>query len=253
LGLGVGIERFDAEASDVIRARQCPFVPLSNENIVNNLFNLDSITFNFFAGRFEHDRIFSGDDTRASLVAVSDSGGSSFNINFAVEDQNINPILERSTEFDFAGGGNFVLVEPGGGGIHPIVLDQNGVLSDRLTAGIIASTLLQAENVDQAGLTGAGFFAFMRTYDAALDQDRINTLGRANAASAGDSFRPTYNAALLGAVINGQIVRAPLYDLIGVGQQNAKRRSAIDAAAVFINIDPALNEILTASNIEYQE
>jgi hypothetical protein len=250
LGLGVGIERFDASAPVVLRARVCPFLPLPNENIVNNLSNLNSITFNFFNGLFQHDRIFRGDDIRASLVAVSNSGGSSFNINFEFPDENVDPTAERTSDFNVSGGGNFVLVEPGGGGIHPIVLDQDGVLSNRLNASIMASTLLQTDNVDQAGLTGAQFFDYMKTHDALLEINRVNTFGRANVASQGDSFRPDFDGARLDAVIEGNIVRGALYDLFGPGTEDSKRRDAVDTAAVFVDIDPALGEILTATNIQ---
>jgi hypothetical protein len=123
-------------------------------------------------------------------------------------------------------------------------------MSNRLIAGIMASTLLQTTNVDQAGLNGIGFFNYMRTHDAVLDQSRINTLGRANAASQGDSFRPEFDGARLDTVIEGKIVRGALYDLFGPGQEDSKRRNAIDTAAVFVNIDSTLLEILTATNID---
>jgi hypothetical protein len=251
LGLGVGIERFDGQPEVLTtRARTCPsnFVP--NENIVNNLFNVDEITFNFFNGLFQHDRIFSGDDVNASLVAVGDNAGMTFNLNFEHSDENTSPIEERRSDFNVAGGGNFVFVEPGTGGIHPVVLDQDGIITDRLSAGIMASTLLQPANNDQAELTGAQFFDYMKTHDAVLSQDRINALGRANAATQGDSFRPDFDGARIDTVINGIIVRGPLYDLFGPGTQESKRRTAVDAAAVFVNIDNVLNEILTATNIE---
>jgi len=250
-GLGVGIERFDGQPELLTtRARVCStnFVP--NENIVDTLSNVGEITFNFFNGLFQHDRIFSGNDVNASLVAVGNNAGMTFNINFEVPDENISPTLERTSDFNVSGGANFVLVEEGTGGIHPVVLDQNGVMSNRLIAGIMASTLLQTSNVDQEGLSGVGFFNFLKTYDASLSQDRINALGRANAAAEGDSFRPEFDGARLDAVINGHIVRTALYDLFGPGTEESKRRNAIDAAAVFVNIDRNLDEILTATNIE---
>lgn len=252
LGLGVGVERFDAQPQ-LLRARICPTNFVSNENIVNTLSNVGEITFNFFSGLFQHDRIFPGDDVNASLVAVGNNEGATFNINFAVQNANIDPTLSRESDFNVAGGGNMVLVEEGTGGIHPVVLDQNGVLSDRLTAGIMASTLLQPANVDQEDLTGAEFFDYMTTHDAALDQNRTNALGRANVAAQGDSFRPDSDGARIDAVINGVIVRGPLFDILGEGDEDSKRKNAIDTAAIFINIDPTLNEILTASNIEDQQ
>jgi hypothetical protein len=251
LGLGVGIERFDGQPELLrLRARTCPtnFVP--NENIVNTLSNVEKITLNLFNGRFEHDRIFSGDDTNASLVAISGDAGVEFDLNFEFPDENIDPTLERTSEYNMAGGGNIVLVQAGTGGIHPVVLDQDGVITNRLSASIMASTLLQTDNVDVAGLSGAAFFDYFKTHDATLAQDRINALGRANAASQGDSFRPEFDGALLDTVISGIIVRGALYDLFGPGEEESKRRNAIDTAAVFVNIDSDLGEILTATNIE---
>src|SRR5438477_1451293 len=174
----------------------------------------------------------------------------SFNVNFETQDENINPTLERTSDFNVSGGANFALIEEGIGGIHPVVLDQSGVMSNRLIAGVMASTLLQADNIDQEGLTGIEFFNYFKTYDAVQSQDRINALGRANVASQGDSFRPEFDAARLDAVIDGQIVRGALYDLFGPGLEDSKRRDAIDTAAVFVNIDATLNEILTATNIQ---
>ncbi len=251
LGLGVGIERFDGQPEVLtVRARTCPtnFVP--NENIVDTLSNVSNITFNFLNGRFEHDRIFSGDNVNASLVAVGNNEGMTFDLNFEVDGENVDVTLERTSDFNVAGGGNMVLVSEGVGGIHPVVLDQNGVITDRLSAGVMASTLLEPDNVDVTGLTAAEFFDYFTTHDALLSQDRINTLGRANAASQGDSFRPGFDGARIDTVINGNIVRGPLYQLLGSGDQNSQRQDAIDVAAVFVNIDGRLNEILTATNIE---
>lgn len=254
LGLGVGIERFDGQPELLtLRARTCPtnFVP--NENIVNTLNNVGDITFNFLNGRFAHDRIFSGDEVDASLVAVGNVPGADFNLNFEFPNENIDPVLRRISDFNIAGGGNFVLVEPGTGGIHPVVLDESAQLSDRLTAGIFASTLLQENNVDQSGLTGAEFFDYFKTYDAVLDVDRDNAIGRANAASEGDSFRTAADPARIGLVADGSIIRGQLYDLIGAGDEDSKRNSAIETAAVFVTIDSALNEVLTAAIMPDQD
>lgn len=250
LGLGVGIERFDGQPELLVRGRTCPTNFIPNENIVNTLNNVDEITFRFLNGRFEHDRIFSGDDVNASLVAIGNNTGIQFNLDFQLPDENVNPTLQRVSDFNVAGGGNMVLVEQGTGGIHPIVLDQDGFITDRLNAGIMASTLLQVANVDTNGLSGAQFFDYMKTHDALLEFARQNTFGRANVASQGDSFRPEFDGARLDTVSNGIIIRGALYDLFGPGTEESKRRNAVDMAAAFINIDPSLNEILTATNIE---
>jgi hypothetical protein len=186
----------------------------------------------------------------ASLVAIGNTEDIRFNLNFELPDENISPELERTSDFNVAGGGNIVLVEPGTGGIHPVVLDQDGVLTDRLSSSVMASTLLQEENVDQAGLDGAQFFDYIKTHDALVEIDRVNTFGRANVASQGDSFRPDFDGARFDTVVNGGIIRSVLYDLFGPGMEDSKRRDAIDTAAVFVDIDPVLGEVLTATNIQ---
>ncbi len=250
LGLGVGVERFDGCCDEVLRGRVCPVDFTPNANIVNTLNNVEKITFNFLNGEFQHDRIFSGDDTNASLVAVGNNTGMEFDLTFQLPDENISPTLQRSSDYNIAGGGNIVLIQPGSTGVHPIVLDQDGVITNRLSASIMASTLLQQPNESVEGLTGADFFEYFKTHDAILAQNRINAIGRANAASQGDSFRPEFDGARLDAVINGIIVRGALYDLFGEGQEDSKRRNAIDSAAVFVNISSNFGEILTATNIE---
>lgn len=250
LGLGVGIERFDGQLVPEVRERRCPTFFVPNVNIVNTLSNVSDITFNFLNGRFQHDRIFPGDDINASLVAVGNNTGIRFNLDFENPNENLNPTIERTTDFDVAGGANFVLIQPGVGGVQPIVLDEDGVLSSRLSAGMMASTLLQPANIDVFGLTGSQFFTYMNTADALLDVNRNNAIGRANAASQGDSFRPEFDNIRIGTVSNAAIIRSAAYDIIGAGQQDSKRSAAVDTGAVFVNIDPALNEIITATNIE---
>src|SRR5207248_9539797 len=44
------------------------------------------------------------------------------------------------------------------------------------------------------------------------------TSGRANAASQGDSFRPEFDNIRVDTVANGVILRGPVYDIIGAGQ-----------------------------------
>ncbi len=249
LGLGVGIERFYGEAS-VVRARNCPDNFIPNANIVNNLSNVEDITFRLFNGRFEHDRIFSGDDTNASLLAVSSAA--TFELDFEFPDENIDPALMRESDFNIAGGGNIVLVRPGQvGGIQPIVLDFAGELSARLDAGIMASTLLQPDNVDVADLTGTEFFDYISTQDASdATTTRDNTFGRANAATQGDSFRPESDNIRVDTVSGDSIIRIKTFDIIGVGQQTSKTLAAIDAAAVFADIDTNLDQIVTVTNMQ---
>jgi hypothetical protein len=248
-GLGVGIERFYGQAA-LLRARNCPtnFVP--NDNIVNNLSNVEDITFRFLNGLFEHDRIFSGDDMNASLLAVSSTA--TFALDFELPDENVDPALSRESNFNVAGGGNIVLIRPGEvGGLQPIVLDVAGDLSLLLSAGIMASTLLQPDNVDVSDLTGTEFFNYIATQDASdATTTRDNTFGRANAAPQGDSFRPETENIRIDTVSGDTIVRAQTFDIIGVGQQTAKTQAAIDSAAVFADIDTQTSQVITVTNMQ---
>jgi hypothetical protein len=210
---------------------------------------VNNITFNFLRGRFEHDRIFSGDEVDASLIAIN-ADPITFNLNFVASGDNDDPTLERTNPFNLAGGGNVVLIQPVAGGLQPMVLATPGVITPNLSVAIMASTLLETANVDIAGLTSSAFFDYIRTYDASVIIARDNTYGRANAASQGDSFRPGFQNIRVDTVSLGTILRTPVYNIIGTGTQDAKRSQAIDTAAVFVNIDQSLNEIVTVTNIE---
>ncbi len=251
LGLGAGIVRFDAQIqTDVIRQPVCPLSFIPNNNIVSTLADVETITFNFLAGRFEHDRVFSGDEINASLIAIN-ADQISFNLNFGANaGDNDDPNLERQDTFNLAGGGNIVLIQPTVGGLQPIVLTQDGEITSNLSASIIASTELQPDNVDVSGLTAVEFFEYIKTQDASVIVPRDNTYGRANAASQGDSFRPQFQNIRIDTVSQGVIIRTPAYNIIGLGEENSKRDNAIDTGAVFVNIDQSLNEIVTITNME---
>lgn len=240
MGLGVGVERFDGK--DELGAVS------PNENIVNTLYNVNSITFNFLSGRFEDSRIFSGDDINASLFAISGDESVSYNMNLG----NL-----TTDPFNFAGGANMALVYPGVGGLHPIVLDQDGqvevapgVFSPRLWVSVIASTLLQNNTLEQTGLTGLQFFDVLKTHDAVLETTRPNTFGRANISTDGQIARPAVNGLLVDTVSQGAIVRGPVFNIIGAGTASEKRQTADEVGAAFVNIDQDLNEILTVTLIQ---
>jgi len=242
MGLGVGIERFDGmnELGEIV----------PNENIVNTLFNVSSITFNFLAGRFEHDRIFPGNDPRASLLALSADESIAYNM-----------ILDSDatqSDFNIAGGGNLALVYPGEGGLHPIVLEDDnqievapGIFHPRLRVGILASSLLQNNPTEQSGLTGLEFFEVLKTHDAVLEPERPNTFGRANASTLGEASNPDLTSIRIDTVSQDVIIRGDVTNIIGPSgtTEVEDRQVADEMGAVFVNIDQELNEILTVSLI----
>ena len=76
---------------------------------------------------------------------------------------------------------------------------------------------------------------------------RDNTFGRANAAAQGDSFRPESENIRIDTVTSDTIIRVETFDIVGVGQQDSKTRAAIDAAAVFADIDFTADQIVTVT------
>jgi hypothetical protein len=243
MGLGVGIERIDG--IDPLTGEIVP-----NEDIVNTLFNVSSITLNFLEGRFTHDRIFRGDDPNASLFAIDGDETISYNLIF--DD------VSEFSNFNIAGGGNMILTFPGIGGLHPIVLDQDGqvevapgVFDPRLWTSIMASSALQNNTLEQLGLTGLELFELLKTHDAVLEPSRPNTFGRANAASTGVTATPETTGIRIDTVSEGVIIRGNTFDIIGnvPGSETEDRQAASNTAAVFVNIDQNLNEVLTVTLI----
>lgn len=231
LGLGVGIEDYDGVNS------LGQLVP--NKLLVNNLFNVNSITLNFQQGQFTHDREFSGDDPESSLMAISNATGVEYSLLFN---------QANLSAFDLAGGGNIALINSGNGAIAPIVRDQNGVITDRLTVGILASTPLLASQNDLVDVNGLTFFDAIATNDALLATTIPNAQGRANAAPVEQGVAILPNQIRVDAVINGEIVRFTTSNVLGIGTQDSILQSAIEIGAVFINIDPTTGQIVQVSS-----
>jgi len=234
LGLGVGIERYSVmnEAGEIV----------PNEDIVNNLFNVSSITLEFINGRFEHNSIASGDSPQGSLLAISGAPETLYSLIFQ------DPELGTSS-FNMAGGGNMVLIFPGEGGLHPVVLDQDGMITPRLSVGILASSLLQADQMNHIDITGAELFDLLKTHDAVLETNRDNTIGLANAATSGENLGSPFDTMLVDTVSQGVILRTSVFDIIGSGTEDSKQQASIKAGAVAVNIDPSTNQILTVTMI----
>ena len=151
-----------------------------------------------------------------------------------------------------------ILTFPGIGGLHPIVLDQDGqvevapgVFDPRLWTSIMASSALQNNTLEQLDLTGLELFELLKTHDAVLETNRPNTFGRANAASIGVTATPETTGVRIDTVSEGVIIRGEAFDIIGnvPGSELEDRQAATDTAAVFVNIDQNLNEVLTVTLI----
>ncbi len=221
--------------------------------------NVDTIKFNFFDGRFAHDRIFDTDSTQGSIMAINSAA--EFTVDFEEIGDDIDDVSEqRTSNFNVAGGGNLVVVTPGSGSVHPIVRDDDnevvvnpttGDIDPRRRVSIFASSLLQDLDEDETGIDGNEFFDEFKTADAVLG-GRTNSIGRANVAQAGENFRESRLQLRLVAVSNGTIVRTSISDIISVpgGTPSDNRNKASDLGAVFININPVTNDVLTATQIQ---
>ena len=248
VGWGVGVERACAVAED-------GEVALS-ELLIDTMNNVGTIKFNFFDGLFRHDRIFDTDDIQGSVMAINSDA--TFTVDF--EEIGDDVAEQRTSNFNVAGGGNLVVVTPGAGSVHPIVRDDDnevvvnpttGDIDPRRRVSIFASSLLQDLDEDETGIDGNEFFDEFKTADAVLG-GRTNSIGRANVAQAGENFRESRLQLRLVAVSNGTIVRTSISDIISVpgGTPSDNRNKASDLGAVFININPVTNDVLTATQIQ---
>jgi hypothetical protein len=96
-----------------------------NDWLVDNLFNVDTITFDFVSGAFRHAMIYPGSSVYAGLFGIGDAG-ETFVLNMAA------PQSEPSNQYDlysalgfrFNGGGNMYMKSPGAP-TNPVVEDDN--------------------------------------------------------------------------------------------------------------------------------
>lgn len=149
-GLGVGI---------IDRTSTIP-----NEWLVDLTHSVTLIEFNLTDGDFGHERIFTGDDPRASLMMLGT--GTASEGEPAIEylfSGNISDVTIR-------GGGNLALLLPGVGAVHPIVrnvadtLVEHVSVNPRLYANIFGSKPLIGQRPPSTVAPNAqGVFDYMRT------------------------------------------------------------------------------------------
>ncbi|MGB8367383.1 MAG: hypothetical protein WCD44_03425 [Candidatus Babeliales bacterium] len=239
VGLGAGVEK--ACATNI------------NEVLVNTLYNVDAVRFNYKNGLLDHSRIWDTTDIRSSLLAIGDTV-SSFDIRF--EEQGNQEEIRRESEFSIHGGGNIVLVKEGTGAVTPFVenqddqlqvgTDENGdpIFSERIRVGMLASTPL-IDIVDRLALSPSEFFEAIKTLDSTVGFNSATNL--ANAATIGESFREARTAIRSGIVANGVIIRDNIFDILGDGDAANDRDRATDLGAMFASV--LENAIILASNL----
>lgn len=196
-------------------------VPTMNQYLVNTLFNVSSIEFDFFNGEWAHNRIFSGDNINASLVAIGE--GPIYTATFGAEIGALFDITNNDTNIN--GGGNLVYITAGtagnDGAIAPIVRDQDdfvtvdtttGETSDRLRVSIMSSLIMRQHEINLINVSGLDLFTDWKAYDATARQVteiingtaivNKNINGRAETGPTGESaFRGSFQQIQLGAVV----------------------------------------------------
>lgn len=229
-----------------------------NDLLIDTTFNVAQINFNFIDGKFEHDRIYDGDNSFASLLAIGEVP--SINVNFAEDTDGDDTIEEqRVTNFDISGGGNIVQITAGSGGangnpgaIRPIVRTDDNLVaipvtggdpvdSQRMIAGLLASLYLSPRE-DIVSTSGNEFFNAIKTQDATLGITPATNL--ANVAPAGEAFRDARTQGRMGYIDRGAIGRDNLSDIIDSngGTPETRRDRAYDVGAVYIQIDQTQEE-----------
>ncbi|HRN78083.1 MAG TPA: hypothetical protein PLU71_02505 [Candidatus Dependentiae bacterium] len=195
---------------------------------IDTTFNVESVTINVLAGLFAHDRIYSGDDVEAALMAIGDDSNTVFSFLYGSAD----------TEQEFRalneavhGGGNIVRITPGVP-VNPVVLDTDNT-SGRVRTGILASRPLLADTPEAVSVSGDDLFSAIKT----LDMQAVNrSTDKANFAIGVQAFRDGHTGIRTGYILGDIIVRFDAFDFFGPGTQESKRQRAIDLGAGYIRV-----------------
>ena len=100
-----------------------------NTWLVNNLYNVDSVTLTLTQGTFKNQQIYDGDNKLAGLLAIGQARNATTNYFFTFD----------ATNADILGGGNVILTTSAASAFAPTVLSTAGSSSANVTAGIQAS------------------------------------------------------------------------------------------------------------------
>ena len=249
----IGSGGFFGLGAGIVRPNQGP-----NDNqsdvLADTTFDVNQITLNFFAGEFDHNRIFSSDDVRSASMVLG-----SFNA-MTVDFINIDDLTElNADDFLISGGGNFFLLVPGSQGAGnlgamrlylPTNADDNIINAPfgaitvplvRMRDGLLATTELLDESIDPSGSPLSVFLA-IKTGDA-TDQFGPAT-GLSDAAPVDpDRFRQERTFGRLGYVDRAKIGRQDFMDIIDAegGTQGERLNRAYNLGAVRVQIDTSVS------------
>ncbi len=211
---------------------------------------MKKITIQLDDGEFVHDRIYSGDDDRASLMAISRDTGIQYDLLFEEEATDLDTITERRLRCaNMCGGGNMVVIVQGTGALHPIVTDDDDEITvsvgqnhPRMRAGILASSIWQKNN-DLTSIAGNALFNALKLPNLAEINDQTTT--GADFASGDKTFRSARTGGRVGLIDRDKIGRFDAWDVIGAGGRGtlgggtpeSRRARAEDICAVFATVD----------------
>lgn len=212
-----------------------------NDWLVNTLFNLGSVTLEWTNGTFRHDRIYDGDDERASLLALSQ--GTS--VNAAVYNFNVIPDVDEDdtniSQTTIQGGGNLILVQPtGGSDLSPAVTNVNGVVVvNRLNVGILASLPLMPQEIIAVPFIGTadGLMAIIRARDTASFATNPEA-GLTNVAKSNLHYRALVDYVAGTAPAASTIVRDEVTEVKGPGGATLTLLQATNIGAARVLLDP---------------
>lgn len=227
-GLGVGIVKKEEKAPDFWEVDAT--WNLATRPVVASPPDITAITINIDEGVFQHNQVYIGSDTQSSLVAIGPSRPTAlgseviFNLDFL-------PVDDRETNVSqttIRGGGNFVLINPNGSPVNPIVDDV-----ESNTSGILASKPIFRTN--QTGITGAAsdLFNYWKNADVVGTTIQFNTR-----ADVGPGVR---NQVRLGYIDQTYIKRVTWIPVIGDGGVKTSQAYSINIGAVAIRL-PSLDD-----------
>jgi len=215
-----------------------------NSWLVNTLFNLGTVELNLPNGTFTHDRIYTGTDPRASLMAFSQ--GTS--VNAAVYNFNVVPDTDEDesniSSTTIQGGGNIILVTPSvalPANISPNVTTVNGIVTPgRLRVGILASFPLMPQ--EDLGVPFVGTADLLvNTILAARDTtDFVNNAqaGLTDVAKSHNHYRALVGYIAGTAPAASTIVRTEVTQVRGPGGATNTLQQAFNIGAGRVLLDP---------------
>lgn len=208
LGLAVGLANKPASAP--------------NNWLVGTLFDVSRITINVAQGTFSHNRIYTGSDSLASLLAigpVDDSYRYDFTPVSGALVTNVSQAMVR-------GGGNIAQIS-GTALIAPTVGTVDGVITSSLSVSIMGSTALYSGDTFTTG-DATALYTFMKTDDISGSVDQPK--GRANAG------RGLHNQLNIGYIDTLRIGRQSLFAIVGRAGTITSQDYSVNIGAVIATL-----------------